>query len=802
MVKVVDITEFSSLDEIQNINFKFQKDSTSKFNQIVTQNLISFDIETSNGYRNPSTGVVEPFIHNIAILNPDHYKHLEPVSLMYVWQCAVETFLSNDESTIVVFGGRTWESYEDFVDRLSAEVKIQAHFSKEDIALYGRESCLKDALKRKHTLRLFTYVHNFGFEFNHLRNIEDFNEQFAKVSRKGRGATFARTPRKPMKSVITKNKVKIEYRDSYILTQKSLAAWCDDEKLPVKKLDEDESFYMKIRTPESNIDDVIQYSINDVVCMIYGLEKYREKYGCIENIPLTQTGGIRRVCVENVTKQNAFWANLCTNVTTKYTLDLFRDLSAAFVGGWTHANAYFAGEIFHNIWHGDFASSYPTVMTTRTFPCYDFETYEGDDAYNEFMELDMHDLEDPELKYHYMITVRVKNFHTTRQNTFWSVSKCEYVKYPANADDPVTIITDNGKIEWCEEAVITMTDLDWYIFRQAYSIEEFDVIRLSKAMCDYLPIEMIKTILDYYGYKTSLKMDEDDPDWSPSIDSQYVESKQFINGIYGCSVTKVVSDDVLMTEDGWVKIPLTEEAFNKKVWSTKEESTFLSYQIGVWVTAWARYNLWSLILQFDKGITGSYVLYGDTDSLFLRDGCNLSIVKKYNEKVEYLERDVAARLGFDEELYVPKTKKGVPKRLGLFAAEDDCGWNFKTLGAKRYCTEKDGVVKCTIAGLPKESGPNKIKTLDDFNNNTRWNTKESGKKTAIYCDNMQHSIWIDEEGNRYESDAKYGVVIEPTTFDLSMTGEYLALIDYINNNGDIPFEDDRFSDVSELFRTK
>ena len=86
MVKVVDITEFSSLDEIQNINFKFQKDSTSKFNQIVTQNLISFDIETSNGYRNPSTGVVEPFIHNIAILNPDHYKHLEPVSLMYVWQ--------------------------------------------------------------------------------------------------------------------------------------------------------------------------------------------------------------------------------------------------------------------------------------------------------------------------------------------------------------------------------------------------------------------------------------------------------------------------------------------------------------------------------------------------------------------------------------------------------------------------------------------------------------------------------------------------------------------------------------------
>ena len=67
---------------------------------------------------------------------------------------------------------------------------------------------------------------------------------------------------------------------------------------------------------------------------------------------------------------------------------------------------------------------------------------------------------------------------------------------------------------------------------------------------------------------------------------------------------------------------------------------------------------------------------------------------------------------------------------------------------------------------------------------------------------MQHSIWIDEDGNRYESDAKYGVVIEPTTFDLSMTGEYLALIDYINNNGNIPFEDDRFSDVSELFRTK
>src|SRR5699024_10923067 len=161
--------------------------------------------------------------------------------------------------------------------------------------------------------------HNMGFEFQHLRNLYE--------SDMGRNRTFARTARKPMKTAVNINKIKMNFKDSLFLTQKTLDAWCKEENLSIQKLEEPQNYYIPIRTPETTLTDrEIQYSINDVVSMVYGIELYRDKYGTLQNIPLTQTGQVRRLLVEKVSEKNKEWADHCTDLMKGYDLNMFKEL--------------------------------------------------------------------------------------------------------------------------------------------------------------------------------------------------------------------------------------------------------------------------------------------------------------------------------------------------------------------------------------------------------------------------------------------------------------------------------------------
>lgn len=812
MIRKTNITQFNSISELDNIKFNITRDSTSKFEQYVCQNIITFDIETSNLFVDPKTHIAEGFSFDKALSDPKYYKRLEPISCMYIWQCAVETF----DHYIKVFHGRTWESFDSFLNHLTENVRLAAFSNEQSIKVFGREECLKTVLRAKQSVRMFIDIHNLSFEFGHLRNL--YNEEFAYVSRNGRGATFARSARKPMKTFLSMNKVKCEFRDTYVLTQKSLAHWCEDNNLPIKKLEEPKDYYLKIRTPLSTLtQEDFQYSINDVVCMVYGIDEYRTKYHTMENIPLTQTGTVRRVCVERIAQVNPAWSSLCTEITKNYTLDFFRHLTEAFLGGWTHANALYTGQTLHNVRHFDFASSYPTVMTTRTFPIFGFKKCD----ISEYDSLVSQDLQSPELEYHYMLTVKITDFTSNTENTFWSSSKCKIGSLMGWFEDGeyVNPNIDNGKIYSAHEAVITLTDLDWEIFRQAYNMEDFEVLELWKSRAGYLPFEIIDTILYYYGYKTTLK---DGPETETEEElairiSKYIESKQFINSIYGVSVTKVVTDTIMFLESGWKKIPLDEDGFKEQIYSTKEETTFLSYQLGIWVTAWARFNLWSIILPLDR-----YVLYGDTDSLFLREGFDISVIEEYNKKNELRQEDVVNYYQtYNKELtldmYRPKTFKGKVKPLGKFE-EEEMALDFRTLGAKRYVLkclvpkkdeegnviEVDGKpvmveeIQCTIAGLPKEAGRNKIKAVDEFNNKLKWNCKESMKQTAVYNDNQIDAFITDEEGNTYHCVDQFGINIMPVGFDLSLSSEYEMFLKWICNNGKV-LDGEEFNQTSELF---
>ena len=763
MLKVCNVTKFNDWEEIKDIVFMF---NDGDYQSHRCQNLMAFDIETSNGFRQPD-GTVLGFNHELYNSDEEYRKKIdngEAMSVMYIWQIAIE-----NQGVPMVFCGRTWDEWLDFMDQLTTEIRRQA--------IYGFECTNRFmenlyAYNTKDNVYAECYIHNEGFEFQHLRNV--WEDEFTGKTRAKHANVFARTSRKPMKFKINTNKVHFEFRDSLVLTQKSLHAWCEDEKLPVQKLDEPKDYYLPIRTPKTQLtDEELLYSINDVVSMLYGLEKYRSKYEALENIPLTQTGQVRIKCREKVCRVNREWAAKCAEITQSYTPDDFRDLCQLFQGGWTHANKMFVNKVLKNVRCFDFASSYPAVMTTRTYPIGKFE----DCDISEFEELEAQDIHNA--KYHWYAEIEVNDFVSSGDNSYWSLSK---VSIEDNKPQIEGQVVDNGRLYYAKRAVIMVSDLDWDTFKQAYKIfGDIKVLKLRKSEAGYLPKELVLTILEYFKYKTSLKGDADN-------ESLYTESKQFINSIYGCAVTKIITD-LIQFDDGWKTIKCNDDIFYETISAAKEENTFLAYQQGIWVTSWARHNLWEFILKLDK-----HIAYCDTDSIkgLLTDE-DLMFVEEYNKNIEKIENDVANKLGFDPTLYTAVTKKGKTKRLGIMEREDDCQ-EFKTLGAKRYVDLIDGQIHCTIAGLPKRAGEAKIKSVAEFNNHMKWNTRESEKLCAIYNDNQKNGLWTDRDGLQYVSYDKYGTCLKPVEFDLSMSGEFVKFLQVLAT-GKIDKTDSFFNDM-------
>lgn len=773
MIPVVNVTQPSDWDELYNIHFNFCHDKKYKTEKLF--NLITFDIETTNGWRQKD-GAVIGFDHNKYKNDEEYHKQIdnaEPISLEYIWQYAIE----DPNRGPLVFVGRTWDKYFDFTYMLCTEIRRQSVYGQRCITRTYENAY---AQKRKINVQAKIWIHNMSFEFQHLRNV--FNDDFGK-SRKKYGNVFARSSRKPMKAHVNLQGVNIEFRDTLVLTQKSLAAWCKDENLPVQKLKEPDDYYLIMRTPKTRLtQNEIQYSINDVVCMIYGLEKYRNKYCNIMNnksldeIPLTQTGAVRHTCRERVCAKNPGWAMLCTEITKSYTPDDFRDLCQLFQGGWTHANKVYVNRKLNNIKCYDFASSYPAVMCSRTYPISKFE----DCDLSEFDYLESQDLNNPE--YRWYAEIKLKNVKSKLWNSYWSLSKVTVIDKKPQIKGQ---IVDNGRIYSCSEMTIKVTDLDWDTFKQAYDYDQdtVEVIKLRKAQSGYLCRELILTILEYFAYKTSLKGD-------PDAESLYVESKQFINSVYGCAVTKIITDLIEFNIDGWHKTECDDIMFQDTIDNVKEEQTFLAYQHGIWVTSWARHNLWDFIIELDKRI-----VYCDTDSIKgLFNEKDLKFIEKYNKQIEDIENNVAIHLGFDPNLFTATTKKGKIKRLGIMEREDDCQ-EFKTLGAKRYVDLVDGEIQCTIAGLPKSAGKKKLKSVDEFKDQTMWDTKESEKLTAVYNDNQPDSVWIDRDGNIWHSSDRYGICLAPTTFDLSMSKEFIKFLQVLQT-GKIDKDDEFFKDTT------
>lgn len=678
----------SPLSEIEFKNHYFKKKNRA---DIVNDDIMCFDIETSSGFLHKDSDTLEPYLGK----SKKYYEDCKKFSICYVWQFSI-----NDN----IFWGRTLEDFKDFLQELEY---YEPH-------------------------KKIVYIHNFSFEFQFLINVLQFDYVFARQARKPLFAEWST----------------YQFRCSYFLTNMSLATWAEQRKLSVQKLVGDLD-YTILRTPKTVLaDKELAYCFNDVLVMYYGLQQYKEKYGHIIDIPFTQTGEVRKEVIERMNVSSEYkYRKRCIKLIPQ-TIEDYSLLCDCLMGGYAHSNAVHTNVVLDNVFSKDISSSYPTVMCLEKYPMTYFEeTVPCDDYFNND-------------DYSYIITFDVEHLHSKRWNTWLSFSKCAKIKGYS---------LDNGRVLKADYVRLSLTNVDYEMFKLCYDFDNLNIIDFRISSNDYLSPTFVKYILELYGNKTTLKgIKEKEP--------LYMKSKQYINSMYGMMVTKNITDTIEFEEDRWKKELLNEKNFYTKIASEKKKlsKTFGAFQFGVWVTAYARRNLWQGILALDYNVA-----YCDTDSIKYID-CNTDFFERYNKEIERRENMRADMLGIPRDKFCPLDKNGIPHRLGIF--DDDGQYkNFKTLGAKKYCyVDNDNKLHMTVSGVRK-SAVSQLHDIEDFKDGTVFDVEHAQKLIMSYVDDMPPIVWNKGQYDEFYSNYQHGICTQPTTYSLGITDDYESILTMVQN---------------------
>lgn len=592
--------------------------------------------------------------------------------------------------------------------------------------------------------RLIIYVHNLSFEFQFMRKWIKWKN------------VFSLDVRKPVYACTEGG---IEFRCSYILSGYSLEKLADQlHEFKVKKMvgDLDYSLMRTYTTPLTEKE--LRYCINDVIVVMCYIQEKINQDGNITKIPLTKTGYVRNYCRNKCLYDGGHKKN-----TKKYldyrmlmeslilTPDEYAQLKRAFQGGFTHASAMYSGKVIQNVGSYDITSSYPYVMISEKFPMSRGERIERLSKSEFEMNLKkyccMFDIE--------FFNIRSKGFVETPLSS----SKCYKM---------IKCVENNGRVFSADHLITTITECDYYTIKQFYDWDEIRISNFIRYKKGYLPTDLVAGILKLYADKTTLKNVK-------GKEIEYMSSKENINACYGMIVTDIVRENIIYDNDNDWKTdePNLEDAIGKY---NKSIRRFLFYPWGVWVTAYARRNLFTGIYEF-----GEDYVYSDTDSI---KGVNCKnherYINAYNDMVIQKLNKAMEYHNLPKDLYRPKTVKGMEKILGVWDYEGEYEL-FKTLGAKRYMTKKDGKISITVSGVNKEKCvPYLIETyktdqniFDHFEDGLRIPEQYTGKNTHTYIDDEIEGDLTDYLGATAHYKEKSGIHLGPADYSLSISDAYI-----------------------------
>lgn len=651
----------------------------------------------------------------------------EKLATMYVWQFGVNGY-------III--GRYWFEFVEMIKTISKVLQLNEN------------------------KRIIVYIHNLSFEFQFIRKMFDWVN------------VFSIEERRPLYALSVDG---IEFRCSYLLSGYSLATVAKNlVKYKIKKLVGDLDYSLKRHSETPLNDNEIAYCVNDVKIVMLYIKEYLENVRNIHSIPLTKTGGVRKFCrkecftiiTDSGKKANNYdYKHLISGLKIK-DLSEFNAMQRAFCGGFTHANANYVNKVINNVASYDFTSSYPAVMVAEKYPMTygvkmqfksnaTFENLIRQNKYCVIFDIEFNDICANDIYENYI-----------------SVSKCI---------DKEKHVENNGRLVCAKRITLTITEIDFMIIRKNYNFSSYRIGTAYVYGKQYLPTEFVKAILQLYKKKTELKGVD-------GMENEYLNSKEMLNSCYGMCVTSPLRNTITYKNDLWDTDILSENEKREMLLKYNlSENRFLFYLWGVYVTAYARRNLWSGILN----IKNDYI-YSDTDSIkFINAERHKEYFAAYNAAIENKLKTACNYHNLDYALCAPQTIKGKTKVLGVWDFEGVYN-KFKTLGAKRYLVnEKDALTvdgkkydfSLTVSGINKKKaipyllekyGENGI--FEAFDNYLYLPPNYSGKNILTYIDYETDGLLTDYLGNTKEFHELSSVNLSPSEYTLNLSVLFLQYL--------------------------
>lgn len=602
--------------------------------------------------------------------------------------------------------------------------------------------------------------------------------------------------------------------------------------------------YKKIRNSKTPMTlSEYRYCINDVVVgaeyMSYLFEEFTKKG---KKFPLTSTAVLRNMMNEK--SKDEIYDDVKESVKKSFPsrrTEYLRLMNYLFRGGFTHANAFYVGDIMENVTCADYTSDYPSIMMQEKFGTVFTETLMIGDKI-----LNANNLQSEE-GLRALLTME-NDIAFFCEATFKFINHTTYhsVESKNKTIDNRNFVEDNGRLVRADSITVLLTEQDFHIYTRYYEWKSMTVKGLKMAIKKPLPKYVIDVIKDKYILKATLKKAKKDD--TP----EYAMSKGILNAAFGATVQQlntdsykaIINDDRSfeykyipydatiiekpykidketeeISEKWYTKIyvdyflgligkdktdstlravavelavrlnedeleeelekyrPYIIEALQQASYKKAMRDKILSPFWGIWVTAYARRRLLDMVLDVDNK---AIELTGEPAVLYCdTDSMYVRHIDKYMNLIsEWNVHCLEMNKSLGDDFL---------NDLGQFEIDPPCS-RFKTLGAKRYVKEyfdpkKNKIVfKSTIAGLPKNAFAEKcIREGKDpfnfFNSGMILSEWESDKLTTSYTQEC-YGEWItDEYGNTEYMEHSSGVALVEIPFEMKIIATW---IEYIN----------------------
>ncbi len=632
--------------------------------------------------------------------------------------------------------------------------------------------------------KICIFVHNLSYEFQFIKDFFYWEQILCTSDRK----------------IISAETDKLVFRCSYFLSNMSLGKFMKNENVPEEYLKSNMD-YAKERYPWTPINaEEYKYCANDVIGLHIAIKRRIEDCANkdINNLPMTSTGYVRKDCRKAVTLNKG---NRSRFKREALTLEYFKMLHKAFRGGNTGSNRMLTNKILKMLGMKDVCSEYPAVLILFDYPTHFFEM-------KKFIRREFDYFLENHKKWAMIIEVSWKNIRLKNPKAtpipYISTSKCEKIIFHDGNNKYKEIA--NGRLLMAAMVKTTITEQDYLTICEQYEWDDEAITRVLYSKKKPIQKELKEQILKYFTDKVTLTQEVDEFDPNFDHDKEYLrkKSKSRLNGIYGMHATLPIKPEYLINNaDHSIFVQYEDDEEETEVYAhsvyinpdkTEEElleeyynsfSSFLSYQVGVYCTAYARRLLEAgincCLRTNENGELVSDLVYCDTDSCkYLNPELHEDAFNALNSKIKALAEKRGAFIDYNGKRWY----------LGIFE-DEGIAKRFKTFGAKKYMYSKDKVDKetgevyedfeITISGVPKGEGKKRI--LADIE---RGKLKDAFdiKKGYVFHDVKMGSTYMDyDDLQEFTTDdghvVKYAsnIAMFPCSYTLGLQADYEMLLE-------------------------